>query len=152
MQILRIFNGLKWLSTFNNTFEMFSKIVQPTFLFFADFFQQLSLLTFLLHIAILTILTSIGINARERERGGKKTQCFCRIFPIYFNALYACQTLPYLMHFNATWADTTHITRGFIFIQLQSNNSFNFCRIMQILQSCVCVCVCSGCAIISIII
>lgn len=77
----------------------------------------------------------------ERERGGKKSQCFCRIFPIYFNALYACQTLPYLMHFNATWADTTHITRGFIFIQLQSNNSFNFCRIMQILQSCVCMCV-----------
>lgn len=62
---------------------MFSKIVQSTFLFFADFLRQLSLLTFLLHIAILTILTSIGINAREGERereAGKKRNAFAELF------------------------------------------------------------------------
>lgn len=97
------------MSIFNQllpkTFKRFLKIQSH---FSVAFFRQLSLLAFLLHIAILTILPSIWINEKEQS---EKIRSVGWIFLIYFNALYACQDFPYLMHFNATWADTAHITR-----------------------------------------
>lgn len=95
---------LKWLSIFK-TFNRFLKIQSH---FSIAFFRQLNLLAFLLHIEISTILPSIWINEKEQS---EKIRSVGWIFLIYFNALYACQDFPYLMHFNATWADTAHITR-----------------------------------------